>query len=72
MKAMATDRKIEMMMVSALSVLSMPNPASDDESNAVMNEAPSNSNTIETVVDVGKPNELKRSSRNTSLITTAR
>ena len=69
---MATERNIEMMIVIALSVFSIPNPWPDDESKAVMNDAPSSSNTIDTVVDVGKPNELKRSSRNTSLITTAR
>ena len=69
---MATERKIEIIIVMALSVLSIPNPSPDDESNAVMNDAPSNSNTIDTVVDVGKPSELKRSSRKTSLMTTAR
>ena len=39
---------------------------------AVMNAAPNSSKTIETVVDVGSPNELKRSSRKTSLTITAR
>ena len=34
--------------------------------------APSNSKTIDTVVDVGKPKELKMSSRMTSVIITAR
>ena len=69
---MATDRKIEMMIVKALSVLSIPKPAPVELSSAVTNDAPNSSNTIETVVDVGNPKELKRSSRNTSLMTTAR
>ena len=61
-----------MIIVNALSVFSIANPLPPELIRAVTNDAPSNSNTMETVVDVGKPSELKRSSRNTSLMTTAR
>ncbi len=40
--------------------------------NDTAREAPSRSNTIETVVDVGRPKVLKRSSSTTSAIITAR
>jgi hypothetical protein len=60
-----------MMIVKALSVLSELRPASE-LNNAVMKEAPNNSNTIDTVVEVGKPKELNKSSKKTSLMTTAR
>jgi hypothetical protein len=71
---MATERNIDIIMVRAFSVLSISiNPTlAVEPMSAVTKAAPSNSNTIETVVDVGRPSELNRSSRNTSLITTAK
>ena len=73
MNAIATERNIEIMIVMALSVFSISPVNSEFGASIVaINEAPSNSKTIETVVEVGSPSELKRSSRKTSLITTAR
>ena len=74
-KAIATDTKIAMMTDSALSVL-MRSPNSSELSpytliKARANVPPSNSNTIDTVVEVGIPMELNTSSRTTSVSITA-
>ena len=75
--AIATDRNIEIIIVNAFSVFrsSMMLVSIVPElilNIDIMNAAPNSSNTIETVVEVGRPRVLKRSSKNTSLITTAK
>ena len=69
-KAMATDRKIPMIMVSAFSVLMrftkdrVPVVSFTMRSIAMAKVAPRSSKTKETVVDVGNPNVLKKSIKN--------
>lgn len=73
-KAMATERKIPMTMVSAFSVLmrftkdSVPVGSFTMRSIAMAKVAPRSSKTKETVVDVGNPSVLKKSIKNTSVI----
>ena len=73
-KAMATDKKMLRITVNALSELSRsPSDKAPVESPMILmmertNAPPKSSNTIETVVEVGKPNELKMSSRIMSVI----
>ena len=74
--AMATDTNIAMMTCNALSVLmSWPmeySPSPIVFTSARANVPPSSSNTIETVVDVGRPIVLNTSSSTTSVSITAR
>ncbi len=76
MKAMATDRNIPMITDRAFSVLSR-SPIARVLSGAMIlnsattNVAPSSSNTIDTVVDVGIPRELNMSSNIMSVTITA-
>ena len=78
MKAIATEQKIPIITDRAFSVFrrsSKPNvPVSSATifSSASTHVPPSNSKTIDTVVDVGSPNELKMSNRMTSVTITAR
>ena len=72
---MATETKMAMITESALSVLiRSPNPNVSlwcTLISAKANVPPNNSNTIETVVEVGIPIELKTSSSTTSVSITA-
>ena len=75
-KAIATERKMARITVKALSVFSKsPNCKAPLELAILTSDRatvpPSNSNTSETVVDVGIPNELKISSSTTSVNMTA-
>ena len=74
-KAMATETNMAIMTESALSVLMrFPNPRSSllcTLMRAKANVPPNNSNTIETVVEVGIPIELNTSSKTTSVSITA-
>ena len=74
---MATERKIPIITVKAFSVFiksAILKPVSSEANliKAIIQEAPNNSKTIETVVEVGNPNVLKISNKITSLITTER
>ena len=74
-KAIATERKIARMTVSALSVF-IKSPSDCVGSLAIFTKEyatvpPSNSKTMDTVVDVGIPSELKISSKTTSVSITA-
>ena len=73
---MATDTKIAMITVSALLLLSsMPSVSPSSPavlSRAITKDAPSSSNTRETVVEVGIPMLLNMSSTTTSVTITAR
>ncbi len=75
-KAIATERKMASITVKALSVFSRsPNWSAPLELAILINEIatvpPNNSNTSETVVEVGIPRELKISSNTTSVSMTA-
>ena len=75
-KAMATDRKMPRMTESAFSVFNRslrPSPVVSEASlsSDTTKVAPSSSNTIDTVVEVGIPSVLKTSSRMTSVTITA-
>ncbi|MPN10891.1 hypothetical protein SDC9_158188 [bioreactor metagenome] len=76
MNAMATETKIPEIIANALPVLmySINSPAFACQmlKIATATAEPSNSNTKETVVDVGKPSELKTSRRITSVSITAK
>ena len=79
---MATERKMPKITEMAFSVLSRsPNESKVPSiavaplaicSNAMAKAPPNNSNTIETVVDVGMPSVLNMSSNTTSVTITAR
>ena len=74
--AMATDRNMPRMTDRAFSVFSSSPICRVLDGSAILksattNVAPSNSNTIDTVVDVGMPSELKMSSRIMSVTMTA-
>ena len=75
---MATDKKIPKITDKAFSVfINSAKPKVPVSSNAIFSKArinvpPSNSKTIDTVVEVGIPNELKTSSSTTSVTMTAR
>ena len=75
--ATATDRNIPNITDKAFSVFIMSPSESIPVSSptiriiANINVPPNNSNTIDTVVDVGSPNVLKMSSRTTSVTITA-
>ncbi len=75
---MATERNIPDIIVKAFSVLMKSGIVNKLFPECIILiadaaiEAPSNSKTIETVVDVGNPSVLKRSSRITSVMTTER
>ena len=77
-KATPTDTNIPVIMVTAFSELiywpRLPNPSPllTTLYSATATEAPSNSKTMETVVEVGSPNVLKKSSRTTSVNITAK
>ena len=73
---MATDRKIPSITERAFSVFNKSVNSNPSVSEAIFNSAsanvaPSNSKTIETVVEVGIPNELKISSKMMSVTMTA-
>ena len=75
-KAMATERNMPSMTESAFSVLRRSLNPRSGVSVAILisdttNVAPSSSNTIDTVVDVGMPSELKMSSSMMSVTITA-
>ena len=74
--AIATERNMPIMTDRAFSVFirsSKPRPVASDAIfiSATANVAPSSSNTIDTVVDVGIPNVLNTSSRMMSVTITA-
>ncbi len=77
-KAIRIERKIPEMMDTTLSaliyliIMETGSCFSIENRIPATREAPSNSNTIETVVDVGKPNVLKISSSTMSVSITAR
>ena len=77
-KATATERKIPKMTDNAFSVFSRSaNPSIPVSSPAILIRArtkvpPNSSNTMDTVVEVGIPKELKISNRTTSVTITAR
>ena len=76
-KAIITERNMPKMMANALeelinSLTVLPSLFIKTTMDAIPTDAPSNSNTIETVVEVGRPTVLYTSSRITSVIITAR